>query len=396
MINAYKKLINLKLKSISKTPLQGIRKKLNALPQKPSTDFPLAASTSEKTIIKGITNICKTADGVAEIDRILELELCLHPNEIEEFLGCTKTERLRWKNEGRFNEIRTTKFRHGIVSHSSLMSVAVLATELNKLRLEHDEQAAKNKSAGAKKVDRRAAAIKGAATRRENAERKKNDDLFVAEKSANLAALKENPSPSSQLRYLCIMIQFASRYAKSAHKTELHSHEWYAMKGVGLKSLLKLSENITSDLDAKITTSVYIPSNPHKLDFNLCDNHYDDFTMMRSNYGRGEYSILDYANGSMADINGCKKNYCYCKKVNHFYSLYYLNVDVDGYKFGYHTPVGIAQEQGIGFGGINSMKRVQHRENEEGFRFGRGVTELEELIIPPQMVIDELTRILVA
>ena len=79
--------------------------------------------------------------------------LALHPTDVEEFLGCSKTERKRWTEEKRLTVIEYREFKYGqFPVYDCLDIIKITPEQIKAWRTLYQEKVKENRSAGAKKA----------------------------------------------------------------------------------------------------------------------------------------------------------------------------------------------------------------------------------------------------
>lgn len=296
-------------------------------------------------------------------------ELSMSPYDVQQALGCTKTERKRWTDEERLHIV----CYESVKSYGTYMEVPrydrwqieheLTPKVLAGWREEHKAKTSKNRSAGAKK------AVKT---------RAKND----AERQAFQAELREARREwNRQGLELGAMLELAywtlwcSRWAKEKEfksrtaraekyqdKYDIESGHYYDLKNEAIKVL-------AASKFAKI--SFYRPEQPGRVEIDLCENHLheiaDDMGVTAANI-----NAAYFANPPKYD--SC--DYCQVYDVDpDYYSLYYLEIGNNDWEFSFHTPAGIGKPF---MPEPDSLPRVEHEENGDGlFRFGRPIYESE-------------------
>ncbi|WP_210499377.1 hypothetical protein [Vibrio crassostreae] len=333
--------------------------------------YRLIEALKEKIVDSLLKPLRKKVDIKAFDDALSEF-LCLHPNDIESTLGCSTTERRRWFDEGLLTVGYVGECKYGLVNYATLYSVVELSKKTDKVREQHKANVKKNRSEASKK-----AAAKSLETRKKNAE--------VVSQKTELLDSRKNGDKEDQLIYLAMLTQAASRYAKTPSiKSDL---DFYRLKGKGLAKLIEVMRESPEWLKGSISESFYKSDSPHRTSSHLCEDHFEEFREVRKGYV--DYHVLDFIE-DYPDALTCKN--CAHTRDEWYYSLYYLSLDVKGYKFGFHTPHSMGKE--VGFGDRQEIPSVIHIENEDGmYRFGKPMELLDSRALPPEVLKMEIDRI---
>ena len=307
-------------------------------------------------------------DPVIEEDyyRIFSRELALHPVDLQEILQCTKTERLRWTEEGKLSVLFYRSFVKGGKTYQCpyydrKQAETLSVSDINKWRESWKQIVSANRSAARKKA---------VITRKVNADIRNQTKLsFETEREFFLAQDIEAGIVFS----LCFWTQIINRWAKKNVMLSYRAtkrKEYLRSQAAVLYSLKNRAVAVLQHSRyAKL--SFYRPKDPDKIIFQMCDEHYVWF---RESFGYCGWTPLDEYRNNPRPYDSCPD--CNVTKFKDYYSLFFLKVTLsDNTSFSFHTPYDIGKTI---FPDEASITHVSHKENEEGFfRFGRPVTEDE-------------------
>ena len=220
-------------------------------------------------------------------------------------------------------------------------------------------------------------------TKKENQKKRK---IFLSEFSAQLKEWsKLNPELCAMLR-LAYWTVFVSRWAKknqlrarAARKEErITQYEkaassWYSAKN---KAIAVLAVSPFSKL------SFYRPENPDKVHVWFCEEHMEELREESRWFGYTRPIDAYYMEPEKYD--SCPK--CEIDVQKDYYSLYYLEIEADGYRYSFHTPYPIGKKF---LPSDKTLPKVGHEENEDSvFRFGRPVDE-EEMVTHSEKLVSK-------
>lgn len=297
-----------------------------------------------------------------------ESKNALSPAALEEVLGCTKTERLRWQKEGKLKIVGYDSFKYGEFPLFSLYQVSEQITPetLDKWREEHKALVVKNRAGQAEK---------SAATRRKRDAEKEKIMGDLKEMKSQWYGVDCFLSATFELAYWTVwMSRLAKTYQLKAQvgrhsnveKYLQQSSDCYEMKN---KAVFALAKSPYS------TISFYRPEEHYKETLYFCDEHMEMFREERPFYDYGEFNKWDFYYGHKKEINKCPR--CIHEKENDYYSLYYLKVHNEKFPdthFSFHTPYGIGLHV---LGEPKDLPKVHHQEQDGMFRFGRPLVDEE-------------------
>lgn len=303
--------------------------------------------------------------------KIFERATALSPVAVCDILQCTKTERLRWQEEGKLEIVGYDSFKYGEYPLFSMYQIMekIYPDMIEKWREEHEKEKAKNKTAQKEKCK---------ATRKKRAKEKE----IILEKLRKMKAqwyMKDCMlSATFELAYWTVWVsRLAKEYQIKAkrgreenqEKYRNQSEECYEMKGRAVFALAKSPY-------AKL--SFYRPPEAKKETLWLCEGHMEDYREQRSYYGYGEYSVWDYFYDHKSLVKKCPC--CIYEVEPNYYSLYYLSVSDNRFPdthFSFHTPYGLGLKE---FGSPKNLPQVQHEEQDGMFRFGRALIDEEKYL----------------
>lgn len=302
-------------------------------------------------------------------------KLALHPSNIEELLSITKTERLRFQEQGKLIVNHYSPFtRYGkdfecpYYDYKQIHSIT--QDDIESWRAEHKAIVSANRKAGASKASE---------TRKKNKEIVKN---FYENEWVSMVNKWEGVdielAKTFKLAFWTIWCsRMAKEFQEKAHRaTSANVSKYNSKKEDFYKYKNKALELLTQSKYTNI--SFYRPDNPDKIRVSFCDYHYESWCEQRRYIGY--YDKWGYYYDNKKHIDDCK--HCDVDVDEDYYSLYYLEISsskVEDFKFSFHTPYPLADDEI--YPPIASIPRVHHEENGEGlFRFGRSMFD-EELVV---------------
>ena len=307
----------------------------------------------------------------------------MHPTKVEEVLGITKAERKRWQEEGKLKIVYYNTFRQygrsfDVPMFNFIDIYKISDKNIEKWRTEYKQKVAINRSKGAK------TAVKT---------KEKNLTLIEQYKENYVKIYNEWFMESEKLAVtmnLANWTMWISRLAKSFQVKAYNAIKKVDEYNIKKDMCYRLKEEaITLLLNAKdfANLSVYIPKNPDKVYVeNLCEYHYQNWCNMRSyNY----FPFGEYIQFNIESIKKCE----HCKKdiQKHYYTLYYLHIaDIKTCtNFSFHIPYSI----GKGYlPNIKDLPKVNHKEQEGVFRFGRTLLDEECIVYTEKRVLNEFRK----
>lgn len=289
-------------------------------------------------------------------------EVAIWPNDVETILGCTKTERKRWTQEGKLPVVSHGSFTYGEFPLYDRLFIDSLPKEtIAKWREDHNRESAQHRAAGAKQAAE---------------SRKKNEAArteFQKELEATVKSWNKSGLEKGAMLELAYWTMWASHWAKENQRKirtartrgdiyEAAEKAWYEQKNEAIKIL-------ASSKYSKL--SFYEPEYPDKLYFHMCEDHFEEYREMR-HYGMYE-SVYEAYHDDPGKYNSCPD--CVVERDEGYYSLYYLEIEDGDWRLSFHTPYPIGK---LFLPSKELLPSVQHEENDEGmFRFGRPITEEE-------------------
>ena len=302
-------------------------------------------------------------------------KLALHPSKVEEMLSITKTERLRWQEEGKLIVSHYIPFRaygkdFDCPMYDYKETYKITQDDIETWRKEHKAKVSANRKAGVSKASE---------TRKKNKEIAKS---FYENEWVSMVQNWESIDKELSITFkLAFWTMWCSRMAKqfqekasratlaNVSKYNEKKEEFYKYKNKALELLTK----------SKYTNiSFYRPDNADKIRVSFCNSHYQHWCDERDDIGY--YDKWDYYYDHKGIVDNC--GHCDVDITKDYYSLYYLEIlsdKVEDFKFSFHTPYPLADDEI--YPPITSVPRVHHEENGEGlFRFGRAMFD-EELIV---------------
>ena len=369
--NLIKNHIERSIRSINKDELLNLLKDIHEYPKNQRNikkedliEQTICRYDSEKTFQNQLHNIYKNT-------------FAIHPSRLEEHLGCTKTERQRWQNEGKLPIVYYESFdKWGKTFKTPFYSFTdVLAIDEKTIKIWRNEHAETIKN------NRKNATKKATHTKSENAMLR---EKFKQEFKNDLTKWHQTDSDLAITLELAFWTMWLSRWAKTNQTKEKHAHKkateyentkdrQYRQKNNACLALIRSPHT---------TLSFYEPENPDKTRMQLCERHYNKWCEERGQYGY--VPLMDFYDDHKKEINKCPK--CITDIKRHYYSLYYLQIgkeNVDTPVFSFHMPYPIGKNK---LPKPSELKRVEHEEQEGLFRFGRTLFKTEEVIFGEKTV----------
>lgn len=313
------------------------------------------------------------------------LKLGMHPNQVEEYLDITKTERLRWTSQERLVVVEWVPFKkwgkelkYPLYDTYQIQNIKVKT--INDWRSEHQQQIKEHRLHAIKKAQQ---------TRIESIQLHK--DFYANKWKAMLVDwYKDNGKLGASLQ-LSFWTMWISRWAKEYQRKAYHAKKntdeylekkelFYAMKNEAIQRLT---------LSPYSSLSFYQPPNPKKIThLEFCVHHFDLWKLERSDFGY--LSKFDFYYNNEAAINSC--NSCEVDIEEDYYSLYYLAIGYPDYHFSFHTPYSIGLDY---LPSKDSLPSISHEEQEGMFRFGRPLFDEEKIIFSEKEVIKHFNEAIV-
>ncbi len=301
-----------------------------------------------------------------------ELELSMHPSEVEKTIGCTNSERQAWSETGKLNVVASGSFRKWgkVINYSLFDRYQIYHITQDMVKSWREEK--RNRTA----ANRKKAVEKAIKTKVINESCREN---FKREFKRILSSwFKIDPRLGAAFQ-LAFWTVWVSRWAKenqvkarkAIRKTEEYDERadaLYALKNKALKLLVR---------SPFVKVSFYRPEQPHRENIIFCADHYRAWREMRPDFDYVDK--WEYFHLNRSSIANCPL--CNYEVDKDYYSLFYLEVQderVPDHKFSFHTPYLIGK--GI-FPSIANLPKVSHVEQLDSiFRFGRAVFEEEKVV----------------
>lgn len=313
------------------------------------------------------------------------VKLGMHPNQVEEYLNVTKTERLRWTSQGRLVVVEWVSFKkwgkelkYPLYDTHQIKNIK--AKTINDWRREHQQQIKEKRLLAIKKAQQ---------TRFENIQLHKS--FFSSKWKVMLVDwYKDNEKLGSslQLSFWTMWInRWAKEYQHKAYKAKKNTEEYLQKKELFYSMKNEAIQRLT--LSPYSSLSFYQPQNPEKIThLEFCAHHFDLWKLHRENFGY--LSKFDFYYHNEAVINNCHS--CEVDIEENYYSLYYLAIGYQDYHFSFHTPYPI----GLNYlPSKDSLPSISHEKQEGMFRFGRPLFNEEKIIFSEKEVIKHFNEAIV-
>lgn len=314
--------------------------------------------------------------------RDFAFEFSMYPSQVEEMLNITKTERNRWKNEGKLKTVGKGAFKKGsnYIEYDVFEVIqisSITQEQIKKWREEHKQKVFES---------RKKAAKKSVTTRKINKSLQKK--FYEEEWKPMLLKWRSTNGYLAATLQLAYWTVWVSRWAKEFHikamnaKTKKEEYQekqesFYEMKN---KAIHLLHNSIYSKL------TFYQPDNPDKVEcIHLCKKHYEWWCIERKDY---YYPVRHYYFDNEKQIKKCKE--CQVTIFKDYYSLYYLEIGderLPEFSFSFHTPYPIGLEFLPDKEALPIAK--EHYEQEGIFRFGRSLFEEEKVVFSQKEVLKQ-------
>ncbi|WP_147534035.1 hypothetical protein [Bacillus marasmi] len=312
-------------------------------------------------------------------------KLGMHPNQVEEYLNITKTERLRWTSQRKLTVVKWVPFKKWgreleYPLYDTYQIKSITTKMLNKWRVDHQLEVKENRVQAIKKAQQ---------TRHENI--KLHKDFYENKWRAMLADWYKTDGKlgaSLQLSFWTMWInRWAKEYQLKATKAKKNIEKYFDKKDLFYdmknEAMQRLIQSPYSSL------SFYQPSSSEKITYlEFCSHHFDQWKLDRQEYGY--LSKFDFYYNNEADINNC--NLCEVEIDDDYYSLYYLTIQHQDYHFSFHTPYPIGSDY---LPSKESLPQISHEAQEGIFRFGRSLFEDEKIIFCEKEVIKHFNEAIV-
>lgn len=317
----------------------------------------------KRDLVPLITDLLKDNLLMERFHEHFKSELALTPKDLEEKLQCTKTEKIRWTNEKKLPVVCYEEFHKAGKNLKApkfnrlYICTKISESDITEWRKEHSEKMTTTKKASVVKMK----------VTRLKTETLRNDFKIIFQKE--LKNLKAKNEELAVVFNLSFCTQLLNRWAKtnqlkSSNQTK-HSEKYsklttyyYELKNSSLQILLNSQYS---------KLYFYRPKRPDKINIKFCDYH---------------YSILKYGFYIPDNEDFYYESYIAIPlptKVGRFLAKILIESELlNDYSFSFHTPYPIGKSF---FPNKVLLQETKHKENEEDmFRFGRPVTELETIL----------------
>ncbi|MCR5426199.1 MAG: hypothetical protein K6E81_05180 [Lachnospiraceae bacterium] len=278
-------------------------------------------------------------------------ELALYPSDLQETLACSKTERLKWSEDGRLMIVQYKEdriYRKGL--KIPLYSLYQVFFEISKETLKEWRKEDKDRT----KQNRREGAKKAKATKEERKQVREEAKISYENMVDVWSKIDEEAKAVGELAFWTMWEnRLAKKEQLKATNEKNNSHtiskkKYYDNKE---KALRLLSRSKYTDI------TIYVPENPDKTQRIYYENDYDEF----------EYD----------EYYGAVSEYDTVIVEEDYYTLYYICISIGENTFKFHVPYNIGKQY---LPDKSRLEHVNHRENDGIFRFGREISD-EELIV---------------
>ena len=317
-------------------------------------------------------NVGSNKDYLREIHLKFASKFSMHPTDVEDLLGITKTERQHWTEDGKL-KVATygmfTKWGKNIKypRYDFLHTHSVTPSKLESWRTQREKEKKRNRKKAIKKAQ---------------ITKKKNEDLqkqFFDEEWPKMLErwyqMDEGLGVSLQLSFWTMWIsrwakemQLKSRRARAKKKEYIEiKDKFYEYKN---ESIANLIESPYSEV------AFYRPDNPDRITYlEFCPKHFDWWLREREFDYVPKWEFYAFNQKAIHKCESCTVNI-----EKDYYSLFYIKVaheELEDYSFSFHTPYPLGK---YFFPSIAEMKKVNHQEQEGLFRFGRSLFDEEKSI----------------
>ena len=317
---------------------------------------------------------------VEETERLIDALLAepLTPQMLEQALGITSAERLKWQKGKRLPPCGSATFKKGYRVLTYYLHDPKLVFDVASRDLVPGWRA---DDAAAKVANRKRGAQKAARTRVENEESRKEErsrvDALVREAAREAGSLVAVP-----VIKLGIMASLCSRWAK--HHQERNDREgraeFYALKDEALR-IIAASEWASLS---------YRPAHEPKVTVDLCEDHRDDFRDCRRMHG-GYLDFWDWVDHNRKSIRQC--NDCSYDVDPDRYALYEIKLEVGPARFSWHVPYGLGRSWLPERSSLPSLPSSGF-DDETGYMFGRPIHDDEAVLWPAPRLKKEMRALL--
>lgn len=335
--------------------------------------LPETCTARKDTLISTIINILQT--NPAEEERFLETfqyELAVEPEELEELLGCTQTERIRWINEGKipilkynfFLDDRGNGWKYPLHERRFVFRLSQDKAKIQKWRDDYEALI---------KQKRQIASQAATETRKRN---KKARQDFSSSWDGIKSEWRKKGSPEiSAVLQLAYWTVWAERWAqenqlkidKARTNDFLYSQrrdEWQERRNQAVELLCKTPWS---------KLFFYRPEGADRISFVLCKKHF--FLMWDSDF----YTELEYFSYNRETVLKCP--HCDYIEGKDYYSLYYLEIKTEQFpefSFSFGTPYPIGKTF---LPNPETLPKLYHIHRDEIFRDGRALLEQEKIVL---------------
>lgn len=323
-----------------------------------------------------LTDYKKFFEVIAVLDQ--EIDECvksrLTPQQVEQSLGISDRERLKWTKDGRLPTDGTDSFRKNGVTitfflHPFIGISAISPNAVAKWRQDDLDATKAARISGAKKAV-------GTRARNDATRKSVRDEIDRMAREAGIHALSPVAVPVVKL---AILTTICSRWAKNRRDADDRAGEaeFYELKDRGLRII-----------HAQPWTAVrFVPAGAPRYDVSLCERHRSDFRDERRAY---EASFPEWIDDNIGLIRKCQN--CSCHEDYDYYALYELRMAIGRAEFCWHVPY----ERGSDWLPDKSeLEKAPPRSGDEGFvMFGRPVNDEEMIVWKPQKLKDEMETLL--
>lgn len=298
----------------------------------------------------------------------------LGPLTVEEVLGITARERLKWLKDGRLATVGTESFKKNgitITYHVHALETIKAITPKMIIKWREDDKSSTT-------IARQKGAQKAVQTRSKNSDIRKSVRGSI-EKTARDAALEVRNPTAVPIVKLAILTTICSRWArrKRDQNDSRAEKDFYELKGQALRVL---SDQPWSEIR-------YVPSGQPRLNVTLCEKHREQFRDDRYSLG---YDFWGWLDDNVGTVRKCK--HCSYSEDQDYYALYEIRLKVGKADFCWHVPYSLGRSW------LPRKSDITHtlpRSNdEEMIIFGRAVDEKEMIVWKPKKLREEIENLL--
>lgn len=312
----------------------------------------------------------------AEKERFLETfkeELAVEPEELEELLGCTQTERLRWINEGKLPILKYNFFfdedgkgwKYPV--HERRFVLKLLEDKDIIIQKWRDDYEARVKQ-------KRQIASQTAAESRKRNQKARQDFVSAWDKIKSELRQKGSPEISAVLQ-LAYWTVWAERWAKENELkiAKAKSYDWFYRQN---KKEWYDRRNQALDFLSKTpwaTLSFYRPENADYISLDLCTKH---FKMMLNSDFLNRWEFFSFNQDMILKCRRCKY-----MEIKDLYSGYYLEIKTEQFpefSFSFYTRYWMGKTFWPSPESLPKLNRI-HRY--DIFRYSRPLLEAEKIVL---------------